>query len=191
MRKIKEWINTFTIFVLIKLFKVEEEFLSPLSWKVVENYDMLSLVTNKNVLCLKSSAAMNFVPVIKDYPISKGFDIHMYKDKSELIFLFDGKIFQTTNNNLKRTGLIHDFKFDLITLHDKFVTKFIKKVILYKTVWLLSIAKEFNMENPVKKDRNPYPYDTDLPDLNSYIKQEVVSGESRTTNSFSPSNYKN
>ena len=160
------FINVPLSWILIKLFKVNSEFLSPLSWKVVESYDMLRLVTKStNVLVLKSSAAMNFKPTEKDYDSGYSNQRHMYNDSSQLIFLFHNKISQTTNNNLKydeapfNIGIEYSFKFDLITLHDNFMTTLIRKIIKCNTQKLLKIAKNFNKTNPVQKSKKEIDWD--------------------------------
>jgi len=175
MKKIKNWfdnsvkVNNFIVWVLLWL-KVKPEYLSPLNWKLVDQFDMLRLVTKStNVLVLKSSKAND--PDMRIYESAMS-DFYMYKDNSELIFLFDGKINQTTNNNLKLNwGGKHDFKFELITIHSKFITYFIIKVIHFFTKKLLEKAKQINQQFPVVKKPLAWKDSNDFFGMN---EQEVI-----------------
>jgi hypothetical protein len=154
--KLKIWYYEALAWLLVKVFQVKKEYLTPLSWKVVDDYDMLRLVTKSpNVLCLKSSVNFDirgsFVADIQRFDQTYG--------KNEIIFLFDQKISQTTNNNLKLDdnglgyGINYEFKFALKTLHGKFITKLIKKIIRFNTDKLLAVAKEYNDANPDQRQK--------------------------------------
>lgn len=159
--KIKAIAIQFLSWVLIKIIKVRPEFLSPLSWKVVGPHDLLLFATHTpNVLVLKSSPAMNFQPTASNYDEDrkKYQGNWMYNDESELTFLFANRIRRTTNNNLRYFGrdgddfsIQYGFKFKLITVNGRLITFLITKVIKYNTTQLLSIARSFNKQYPVKK----------------------------------------
>lgn len=143
---INKLFNQIVEYILLKIVKVNPEYLSPLNWKVVDKYDMLRLVTSENALVLKSSEAVNYKPIKEP----KGFQYeYMYKSKHQLIFLTD-TISRTENDNLRRYELT--FKYKLITIHGKFVTIYIKNIIKRNTDQLLAIAKEYNKANPIKGD---------------------------------------
>ncbi len=154
----------FLNYVLSNWLKVKAEYLSPLSWKAVDRYDMLRLVTKSNVLVLKSSEAVTVTRTNVYQPLApKG---------SELIFLFDGRIHQTTNGNLRMSGLnlnsgaqSYDFKYELNTLHNKFITYFIVKVIHFQTKLLLAAAKAQGLTKPkpFKSNDNLSAFHEDAP----------------------------
>ncbi len=152
-------------YVLVNWFKVKAEYLSPLSWKVVDPYDMLRLVTKSNVLVLKSSEAVIVTRTDVYQPIApKG---------SELIFLFDGKVYQTKNGNLRLSGLdlgdgkrSFDFKYDLVTIHEKLLTWFIVKVIHFTTKLMLAAARAQGIvakPKPFKSNDNLSAFHEDAP----------------------------